>query len=260
MKTLCSHWFCRRCIGNALPHHYGKCPSCRQNTAIIYLRSDRLVQNLVNELAVRCHNHKEGCFWTGLSKSRADHEKVCLANKILEVRRRVLELDGVRLVYEKEVANLKAELKMEVEKSVVLSREVQGLKEQVAVDQATIEGLRLLKSPVTDVMHLKGDHSEDAMGGWKKRGVENLTNDTPPKKGFWTPPLVRYVFHPPQVSVLCFSCTKIHDRADQKLFWRGPNIFGRAHSLVSFPPPIRFAPPHITAQIMPRSCWTRMQV
>ena len=33
------------------------------------------------------------------------------------------------------------------------------------------------------------------------------------------------------------SCTKIHDRADQKLFWRGPKIFGRAHSLVRFPPP-----------------------
>ena len=29
--------------------------------------------------------------------------------------------------------------------------------------------------------------SEDAMGG-KRRGEENLTNDTPPKKGFWTPP------------------------------------------------------------------------
>ena len=68
-----------------------------------------------------------------------------------------------------------------------------------------------------------------------------------PKRGFG-PPLVRYVFHPPQVSVLCFSCTKIHDRADQKLFWRGPKIFGRARSLVRFPPPIRFAPPHIMAQ------------
>ena len=41
-------------------------------------------------------------------------------------------------------------------------------------------------------------------GGGKKRGVENLTNDTPLKGGFG-PPLVRYVFHPPQVSVLYFS-------------------------------------------------------
>ena len=91
-------------------------------------------------------------------------------------------------------------------------------------------------------------------GGGKRRGVEkgggveNLTTDTPPKRGF-RPPLVRYVFHPPQASVLCFSCTKIHARADQKLFWRGPKIFGRARSLVRFPPPIRLAPPHITAQI-----------
>ena len=91
------------------------------------------------------------------------------------------------------------------------------------------------------------DYQRTPWGGGKERGVENLTNDTPPKKGFWTP-LVRYVFHPPQVSVLCFSCTKIYDRVDQKLFWRGPKIFGRARSLVRFPPPIRFAPPHITAQ------------
>ena len=45
--------------------------------------------------------------------------------------------------------------------------------------------------------------------------------------------------------MLCFACTKIHDRADQKLFWRGPKLFGRARFLVSFPPPIIcFAPPH----------------
>ena len=69
--------------------------------------------------------------------------------------------------------------------------------------------------------------------------MENLTNDTPPKKGFRTP-LVRYVFHPPRVSALCFSCTKIHERADQKLSWRGPKVFGRARSLVRFPPPIPY--------------------
>ena len=85
-------------------------------------------------------------------------------------------------------------------------------------------------------------------GGVEKRGGWKTSRMTPlPKRGFG-PPLVRYVFHPPQVSVLCFSCTKIHDRADQKLFWRGPKIFGRARSLVRFPPPIRFAPPHITAR------------
>ena len=60
-----------------------------------------------------------------------------------------------------------------------------------------------------------------------------------PKKGFWTP-LVRYVFF--------FLYKNLHDRAAQKLFWRGPKIFGRGRSLVRFPPPIRFAPPHITAQ------------
>ena len=83
-------------------------------------------------------------------------------------------------------------------------------------------------------------------GGVEKREGWKTSRMTPlPKTGFGAP-LVRYVFHPPRVSVLCFSCTKIHGTADQKLFWRGPKIFGRARSLVRFPPPVRFAPPHIT--------------
>ena len=47
---------------------------------------------------------------------------------------------------------------------------------------------------------LSGRHG----GGGKKRGVENLTNDTPPKKGFWTP--LRTVRFPPpsRVSALFF--------------------------------------------------------
>ena len=84
--------------------------------------------------------------------------------------------------------------------------------------------------------------SEDAMGGGKRGGWKTSRMTPLPNMGFG-PPSVRYVFHPPGVSLLCFSCIKIHDRADQKLFWRGPKIFGRARSLVRFPPPIRFAPP-----------------
>ena len=80
--------------------------------------------------------------------------------KILDLERQVLELDGVRRAYETEVAHLKAELQGELEKNVVWSRELQGLKAQAAIDQATIEGLRLLKSPVTDIMRLKGDHAK----------------------------------------------------------------------------------------------------
>ena len=79
-------------------------------------------------------------------------------------------------------------------------------------------------------------------GGGKKRGEENLTNDTPPKKGFWTP-LVRYVFHPPQVSVLCFSCTKTTTEQNRSSFGGVQNFSGRACSLVRFPPPHTFCTP-----------------
>ena len=63
-------------------------------------------------------------------------------------------------------------------------------------------------------------------------------------RGFGPPPPPHTVRSPPLSGVSAlFSCSKIHDRADQKLFWRGPKIFERARSLVRFPPPMCFAPP-----------------
>ena len=86
-------------------------------------------------------------------------------------------------------------------------------------------GARLSGRTATQRSKKGSENQRTPWGGGKRRGVENLTNDTPPKKGFWTPPpTVR--FPPPS----------------------GPKIFGRARSLVRFLPPIRFAPPHITAQ------------
>ena len=97
---------------------------------------------------------------------------------------------------------------------------------------------------------LRGRH-----GGVEKRGGWKTSRMTPlPKRGFG-PPLVRYVFHPPQVSVLCFFCTKIHDRADQKLFWRGPKIFGRARSLVRFPPPYILHSPYHGPNTCAKASW-----
>ena len=92
--------------------------------------------------------------------------------------------------------------------------------------------------------------------GGGKRGQENFRNDTPPKKAFWTT-LVRCVFHPSQSSVLCFSCTKIHDRAEQKLFWgRVQNFRESAFCVTLSSPPYALhpPPPHITAQPWKNSC------
>ena len=57
------------------------------------------------------------------------------------------------------------------------------------------------------------------------------------------PSAVRHVFHPPQVLLLCFSCTEIQDSAHQKLCWMGSENVSGGCCLVRFPPPIRFAPP-----------------
>ena len=93
--------------------------------------------------------------------------------------------------------------------------------------------------PVHGNLNGSGRHG----GGWKKRGGWKTSRMTPlPKKGFWTP-LVRYVFHPPHVSVLCVSCTEIHDRADQKLFWRGPKNFRESAFSGTFSTPHTFCTP-----------------
>ena len=89
-------------------------------------------------------------------------------------------------------------------------------REQVTFHQCLQRSITIINNVV---MQEKGSPSEDAIAGWKKRGVENLTNDTSPKKGFWTPPCT--VRFPPLSGVSAlffFSCAKIHDRADQKLF------------------------------------------
>ena len=99
---------------------------------------------------------------------------------------------------------------------------------------------------------LRAEFQRMPWGGGKRRGVENLTNDTPPKRGFGTPPpTVRF---PPLsgVSALFFLYKNPRQSRQQKLFWRGPKIFGRARSLVRFPPPpyVLQPPPHITAQLL----------
>ena len=79
------------------------------------------------------------------------------------------------------------------------------------------------------------------MVGVEKRGGEgNLTNDTPPKRGFG-PPSHGTFSNPPQVSVLCFACTKSTTEQTRSSFGGVQKSFGRARSLVRFPPPIRFA-------------------
>ena len=79
-------------------------------------------------------------------------------------------------------------------------------------------------------------------GGGKKRGEKNLTNDTPPKKGFWTP-LVRYVFHPPQVSVLCFPVQKSTTDQTRSSFGGVQKFSGERVLWYVFLPPYVLHPP-----------------
>ena len=78
----------------------------------------------------------------------------------------------------------------------------------------------------------------------EKRGGRKTSRMTPlPKRGFG-PPLVRYVFHPPQVSVLCFSCTKISTTEQPKSSFGGVQKFSGERVLwYVFLPPYVLHPP-----------------
>ena len=71
---------------------------------------------------------------------------------------------------------------------------------------------------------IRGRHG---WGGGKKRGEENKGVLDTPSYGTFSTPL--------RCQCSVFLVQKIRDRAEQKLFWRGPKIFGRARSLVRFP-------------------------
>ena len=85
------------------------------------------------------------------------------------------------------------------------------------------------------------------MGGGKKRGVENLTNDTPPRKGFWTTPrMVR--FPPPSGVSALFFLYKDPQQSRPEALLEGSKNFRESTFSGSFSSPHTFCTPHITAQ------------
>ena len=81
-------------------------------------------------------------------------------------------------------------------------------------------------------------------GGGKRRGVENLTNDTPPKKGFWTPP--RTVRFPPPsgVSALFFLYKNPRQSRPEALLEGSKNFRERAFSGTFSSPHTFCTPPY----------------
>ena len=79
-------------------------------------------------------------------------------------------------------------------------------------------------------------------GGGKRRGVENLTNDTPPKKGFWTPPpTVR--FPPPSAVSALFFLYKNPRQSRPEALLEGSKNFRESAFSGTFSPPHTFCTP-----------------
>ena len=81
---------------------------------------------------------------------------------------------------------------------------------------------------------------KDSLG---RGGVENLTNDTPPKQGFWTPP--RTIRFPPLsgVSALFFLYKKNPRQSRPEALLEGSKNFRESAFSGTFPPLIRCATP-----------------
>ena len=78
--------------------------------------------------------------------------------------------------------------------------------------------------------------------------MENLTNDTPPKKGFWTPPVVPYFSTPRRCQCSVFPVQESTTEQTRSSFGGVQKFSGERVLWYVFLPHIRFAPPHIAAQ------------
>ena len=92
------------------------------------------------------------------------------------------------------------------------------------------------------------------MGVWKEEGGGKPHEGTPSptKKRFWTPPVVWYALHPPSRITCLWSVFPVQKSKTQhtrsSCGGSGNLFFWRVGCPVRFPPPIRFAPPHIMAE------------
>ena len=96
---------------------------------------------------------------------------------------------------------------------------------------------------------LRGRH-----GGVEKRGGRKTSRMTPlPKRGFG-PPLIREVFHPPQVSVLCFFLYKKSTTEQNRSSFGGSKNFREIALSGKFSSPHTFAPPYHGPNLPRRVC------
>ena len=82
-------------------------------------------------------------------------------------------------------------------------------------------------------------------GGGKKRGVENLTNDTPPTKGFWTPPCTAR-FPPPSCVNALFFLHKNPRQSRPEALLEGSKNFRESAFSGMFSSPHTFCTPPIS--------------
>ena len=111
-----------------------------------------------------------------------------------------------------------------------------------------LQGYMVCFLQMQEQVSFRGRHG----GNGKKRGEENLTKDTPPKMGFWTPP--RTVRFPPPsgVSALFFLYKKPR-QSWTEAFLEGSKSFRESMFSGTFSSPHTFCtPPHIMAQFLDR--------
>ena len=80
--------------------------------------------------------------------------------------------------------------------------------------------------------------------------MENLTNDTPPKTGFWTPPSYGAFFTPLRCPCSVFPVQKSTTEQTRSSFGGVQKFSGERVLWYVFLPPYVLPPPHITAQLL----------
>lgn len=78
VQLACEHYFCRECLDHAWapqPHGRRSCPTCRRavETEGDIRPVPRIIETMLDELLVKCPNHKAGCTWSSQRVNVHDH-------------------------------------------------------------------------------------------------------------------------------------------------------------------------------------------
>lgn len=139
----CQHVFCRVCVEQALAQAQ-QCPTCRAEVCTADLRSHQLINNLLDEVSVRC---AKSCGWTGRRDSQKAHAAQCplsLLEKALDELEAFRDVKSVLAAKDLRIAELEARIVQQDQHVVDVGRRLLAHQVRIAELERLIQGQEMM--------------------------------------------------------------------------------------------------------------------